>query len=471
MNPPRSIFPALALLASLGASASRAGEPKLIYEQLCASCHGSALEGGKGPALLGELKHGDDAPALARAIKAGFPATGMPPAGAQLTDADIATLVVHLREARAHRVVPGPAAPLDQQLVRSSERHAFRIEAIVQNGLQVPWSFDWLPDGRILLTERAGRLRIIEDGKLLPDPIAGLPEVIERGEGGLMAVRVAPDYATSGWIYLTFSDPGAPGHAMTKIVRGKLDGHRFTDLETIFSLPQEKYQEGYVLFGSRLEFDRGYLFFTVGERGRTGDAQKLEVPNGKVHRVRPDGSVPSDNPYADTPGAWGSIWSYGHRNPQGLAINPVTHEIWESEHGPRGGDELNFIREGRNYGWPVITYGINYEGTPISDKTSAPRMEQPARHWTPSIAISPIAFYTGDKFPGWKGHLFAGSLAQQQLFQFQVEDGKVLHEEEIFSKLGRVREIRTGPDGCLYVALEQIGAASGWLVRLVPVTP
>jgi glucose/arabinose dehydrogenase len=464
----RLLFPFLALGGALFAQAEPANA---AYAQLCASCHGANLEGGKGPALLGALKHGDDAPALARAIKAGFPLTGMPPAGAQLTDADIATLVVHLREARAQRVVPGPAAPLDQQLIRTSEKHAFRIEAIVQDGLQVPWSFDWLPDGRILLTERIGRLRVIKDGKLLPDPVAGIPEVIERGEGGLMAVRVAPDYAQSGWIYLTFSDPGAPEHAMTKIVRGKLDGNRFTDLEIIFSLPEEKYPEGYVLFGSRIEFDRGYLFFTVGERGQTGDAQKLEVPNGKVHRVRPDGSVPSDNPYADTPGAWGSIWSYGHRNPQGLAINPVTHEIWESEHGPRGGDELNFIREGKNYGWPAITYGINYEGTPVSDKTHAPRMEQPARHWTPSIAVSPIAFYTGNQFPDWKGSLFIGSLAQQQLFRFQVEDGKILHEEEIFSKLGRVREIRTGPDGYLYVALEQIGAASGWLVRLVPVTP
>lgn len=457
------------LFALGGALFAGAEEPaNAAYAQLCASCHGAALEGGKGPGLLGELKHGDDAAALARAIKAGFPLTGMPPAGAQLTDADIATLVVHLREARANRVVPGPAEPLDQRLVRSSEKHTFRIEAVVSDGLQVPWSFDWLPDGRILLTERIGRLRLVTDGKLDPEPVAGIPEVIERGEGGLMAVRVAPDYAQSGWIYLTFSEAGAPEHAMTKIVRGKLDGHRFTDLETVFSLPKEKYQEGYVLFGSRLEFDRGYLFFTVGERGRTGDAQKLEIPNGKVHRVRPDGSVPSDNPYADTPGAWGSIWSYGHRNPQGLAIDPATHEIWESEHGPRGGDELNLIREGANYGWPVITLGMNYDGTAVSEKTSAPRMEQPARHWTPSLAVSPIAFYSGDKFPAWKGSLFLGSLATQKLLRLEVADGQVVHEEELFSHLGRVRDIRTGPDGCLYLALEQIGGASGWLVRLVP---
>lgn len=460
----------LLLSLALGSAISAdADEPAAaLYAALCANCHGAALEGGKGPALLGRLHHGDEAPGLARSITAGFPTTGMPAMGNALSAADVTALVVYLREQRSQRVVPGPAEPLDQQLVRHSKEHDYRIEAVVQEGLQVPWSFDWLPDGRILLTERAGRLRVIKDGKLLPAPVAGIPEVIERGEGGLMSVRVAPDFATSGWIYLSFSDPGAAEHAMTKIVRGKFDGDRLTEIETIFALRREKYQEGYVLFGSRMEFDRGYLFFTVGERGQTGDAQKLEVPNGKIHRVWPDGRIPSDNPFADTPGAWGSIWSLGHRNPQGLAIHPVTHEIWEAEHGPRGGDELNFIREGANYGWPLTTYGVNYDGTPISDRTSAPNSAEPARHWTPSIATSQVAFYTGDQFPEWKGNLFLGSLAMQKLIRFKVDGDHVIEEEEIFSHLGRVREIKTGPDGYLYIALEQIGTTSGRLVRLVP---
>ena len=457
------------LLALGGTLLAQAEEPKDVYTRLCAGCHGAGLEGGKGPALLGPLRHGDDAPALAHSTGTGFPLTGMPAFEETLSAGDLHALVVYLQEVRANRKVPGPAAPLDQQLIRHSEKHDYRIEAVVQDGLQVPWSFDWLPDGRILLTERSGRLRVIKEGKLLPDPVTGIPEVVERGEGGLMAVRVAPDYATSGWIYLSFSDPGASDHAMTKIVRGKLDGNRFTDLETIFSLPKDKYQKGYVLFGSRIEFDHGYLFFTVGERGRTGDAQKLEVPNGKVHRVWPDGRIPSDNPFADTPGAWGSIWSLGHRNPQGLAIHPVTHEIWEAEHGPRGGDELNFIREGANYGWPVITYGANYDGTPASDRTTAPGLEQPAQHWTPSIATSQVAFYTGNRFPEWKDNLFLGSLAMQKLIRFKVDGSQLVEEEEIFSQLGRIRDIRTGPDGYLYIALEQIGATSGRLVRLVPV--
>lgn len=468
----------VALLLPLSAFASETTPPpangpakqdsKAVYEQLCASCHGGDLSGGKGTSLLGDLKHGDDADSLAHAIKDGFPSTGMPPAGSQLNDAQITALVVYLREQRAHQVEPGPAAPLDQQLVRKSEQHSYRIEAVVDQGLQIPWSFDWLPDGRILLTERKGQVRIIDHGKLLPDPIADIPPVIEKGEGGLMAVAVAPDYAQSGWIYLSFSDPGAPEHAMTKIVRGKLRDNRFVDQETIFSIPKEQYQEGFVLFGSRIQFEQGYVYFTVGERGQTGEAQKLDRPNGKVHRVFPDGKIPPDNPFVGQAGAVGSIWSYGHRNPQGLAINPQTHEIWESEHGPRGGDEVNFIQKGHNYGWPAITYGMNYEGTPVSDKTEAPGMDQPARHWTPSIAVSPLGFYTGDKFPRWRGNLFVGSLAQQKFIRFEVQDGKITHEEELFSHLGRVRDIKTGPDGYLYVAFEELHGASGWLVRLVP---
>jgi glucose/arabinose dehydrogenase len=445
-----------------------AGDPKAAYEQLCASCHGADLTGSKGPNLLGTLKHGESAVALAAAIKAGFPNTGMPAAGAQLTDAEIQALVVFIEERRENAVLPPPVQPLDEKRTWHSEKQAFRIEAIVQDGLQVPWSFAWLPDGRILLTERIGRVRIIDHGKLLPDPIAGIPAVIEKGEGGLMAIAVHPDYVHNGWIYLSFSDPGEGEHAMTKIVRGKLRDNRFVEQQTIFSIPKADYPEGYVLFGSRLAFDGDYLFFTVGERGVTGDAQQLDRPNGKVHRVFHDGTFPPDNPFVSRRGAYGSIWSYGHRNPQGLAINPATHEVWESEHGPRGGDELNFIKPGANYGWPAITYGINYDGTAISDKTEAPGMEQPARHWTPSIATSPIAFYTGDKFPQWQGNLFLGSLAQQKFIRFEVQDGKVVHEEELFTNLGRVRDIKTGPDGYLYVALEELHGASGWLVRLVP---
>jgi glucose/arabinose dehydrogenase len=215
-------------------------------------------------------------------------------------------------------------------------------------------------------------------------------------------------------------------------------------------------------------FSGPYLFFSVGERNVFGAAQKLDVPNGKIHRIFPDGRVPPDNPFVHTPGAVGSIWAYGTRNPQGLALDPRDGSLWETEHGPRGGDELNWIRRGRNYGWPVITYGINYDGTPITDKTAAPGMEQPVLHWTPSIATSEIEFYTGDRFPKWKGNLFLGSLAQQKFLRIVIDaQHRATHVEEVFKHLGRVRDIKTGPDGNLYVALEYIGKR-GRVVRLVP---
>jgi len=222
--------------------------------------------------------------------------------------------------------------------------------------------------------------------------------VIEKGEGGLMAVAVHPDFAHTHWIYLSLSDPGEGDHAMTKIVRGKLDGNRFTDQETVFALPKEQYPPGYVLFGSRIVFAGDYLFFSIGDRDVKDGAQQLEVPFGKIHRTFHDGTIPPDNPFVGQPGAMGSIWAYGNRNPQGLAFNPRTGELWEAEHGPRGGDELNLIEKGKNYGWPLITYGMNYDGTPVSGRTAAPGMEQPVRHWTPSIATSQVGSTAGTNF-------------------------------------------------------------------------
>lgn len=468
-----SVKATLAVLLAVGGG--RAGgadlphDPQAVYAQLCANCHGEGLNGGKGNNLLADhLKYGADDEALARAVRDGYPATGMPAFGASMDGPAIRALVVFLRERRANAPTPTRNDAIDQHQVRQSERHPYRIEVVVGAGLEVPWSFVFLPDGRILLTERAGRLRIIDHGRLLPDPVAGVPAVVEQGEGGLLAVALHPDFARNGWVYLAFSDPGAGDTAMTKIVRGRLTENGLVELTTIFSIPREKYPHGYMSFGCRLLFDGDYLFFSVGERAVLGDAQKLEVPNGKIHRVFADGTVPPDNPFAGTPGAFGSIWSYGHRNPQGLAMDRRSHALWETEHGPRGGDELNFIEPGKNYGWPVITYGINYDGTAVTDRTAAPGMEQPVKFWTPSIATSQISFYTGDRFPQWKNNLFLGSLAQQRFIRFEISGRTIVHEEEIFRNLGRIRDIVTGPDGLLYVALEQLGGASGQIVRLVP---
>jgi len=440
-----------------------------IYAELCSSCHGERLEGGKGPSLVaGAWKHGGDHDSLRRSIRDGYPASEMPAFAAAVDEAETQALIAFIQEAATRAADPAPATEkiLPDGVVRSEE-HAFRIE-VVAGGLDVPWSITFLPGDRMLVTERVGRLRLIDHGRLQPEPIRGVPPVVVRDEAGLMSVVAHPDFAKNGWIYLTFSDPGENGTAMTKIIRGRLRDGGLTDRETVFALPRENYQPDYVLFGGRLAFAGDYLFFSVGERGVFGDAQRLEVPNGKIHRVFHDGTIPPDNPYVRTPGAVGSIWARGVRNPQGLAVDPRDGALWETEHGPRGGDELNWIRPNRNYGWPLITYGVNYDGTPVTDRTTMPGMEQPVRYWTPSIAVSEIEFYTGDRFPRWKGQLFAGSLAQQKFLRLVIDaEHRVIHVEEVFKHLGRVRDIKTGPDGCLYVALEWIGKP-GVIVRLVP---
>jgi len=395
-----------------------------IYAELCAGCHGAKLEGGKGGSLRGNpWKHGGDDAGLARSIRDGYPGAGMPAFGVTVNEAETRALVA------------------------------------------------FLPDGRMLVTERVGRLRIVESGKLRPEAIGGLPAVRVKDEAGLMSVVAHPDFANNGWIYLSFSDPGPDETAMTKVIRGRLRDGQLVEQETIFSIPPEKYQKGNVLFGGRLVFAGEHLLFSVGVRGMeekvTHDAQELSLPNGKIHRVFHDGKIPPDNPFVATAGAVGSIWAFGVRNPQGLARNPRDGALWETEHGPRGGDELNHIVRGRNYGWPVVTHGMNYDGTPISEKTEAPNIESPVRHWTPSIAASEIEFYAGDKFPKWKHQLFLGTLTTQKLLRLVIDDGRVAHTEEVFKNFGRVRDIKTGPDGFIYVALEAIGKP-GRVVRLLP---
>ncbi len=427
------------------------------------------MEGGKGPDLRRKhWRHGGDDASLLRTILQGYPNLGMPSFAAGVTPAEARALITLIHETATRAKDPQPTAsrPLPEG-VQHSQLHSYRLESIAE-GLDVPWSMTFLPDGRLLVTERVGRLRVIDHDHLLPDAIGGVPKVVVRDEAGLMSVIADPDYAHNGWIYLSFSDPGDGETAMTKIIRGRLRDGQLVEQQTVFSIPRQNYQESYVSFGCRLVFAGGYLFFSVGERGLTGDAQKLNLPNGKIHRVFPDGSIPPDNPFVGRDGAFGSIWAYGVRNPQGLAIDSRTGSLWETEHGPRGGDELNWIQRGLNYGWPVITYGMNYDGTAVSEKTAAPGMEQPVVNWTPSIAASEIEFYTGTRFPRWKNDLFVGSLAQQKFLRLTVNaQHKVTHVEEIFKHLGRVRDIKTGPDGLLYVALELVGQP-GRIVRLVP---
>jgi aldose sugar dehydrogenase len=454
----------LAGLVWLGSSA-RAQDVRQVYQESCATCHGEQLQGGLGGNLVDDLwKHGADDENIARVIREGVAENGMPAFGATLDDPQVRALVVYIREmgAKAELAQRDFNRPTPTTISRS-EAHSFRLEVITDQ-LEVPWSMAFLPDGRMLVTEREGRLRVIENGRLQANPVAGTPEVWARGQGGLLAVAVHPEYATNGWIYLAFSDPGPGGSAMTAIVRGRLRDGKWTDQQEIFRVPAALYKRGGVHFGCRLVFHDGYLFFTHGERGASEDAQDLTRPNGKVHRIHDDGRVPTDNPFVGQSGVFPTIWSYGNRNPQGLALRPGTDELWETEHGPRGGDELNVIRPGRNYGWPVITYGMNYNGTPITGFTSKEGLEQPVIHWTPSIAVGDMAFYDGTEFPRWQGNLLVTSLAAQELRRLVIEDDRVTHQEIVFKGIGRVRSVTVGPDGFVYLGLE----GPGRIVRLVP---
>lgn len=431
------------------------------------------MEGGKAGSFIdGKWRHGGDDATLLRSIRDGYPTEGMPAFSNTMDEAETRALITLIRETATNHVDPpkGEEGPLPEA-PQHSEEYDFKIE-VVQNGLEVPWSFAFLPAERMLVTERVGRLRIIDHGVLQPEPVTGVPKAAVHDEGGLMCVLADPDFANNELIYLSFSDPGNDAtSAMTKVVRGRLHEGHLQDVTTIFETPRTDYQKSFVLFGGRMVIHGPYLFFSVGERGMeegaTGQAQDLIKPVGKIHRVFRDGSIPPDNPFLGCAKAWKSIWAYGVRNPQGLAIDPRNGDLWESEHGPRGGDELNHIQRGKNYGWPVITSGVNYDGTPITDKTEAPGMEQPIINWTPSIAVSQIAFYTGDKFPRWKNNLFIGSLAQQKFIRVVMEDGWEVHREQVFDRLGRIRDVQTGPDGFIYLALELIGKP-GRIVRIVP---
>lgn len=462
----------LCVVMAASSACAQKREAGSLYAQLCASCHGRNLEGSdSAPSMLDdEWKYGSDDATLARIIREGTRDGGMPSFAAGLTDPEIRSLVVYLHEQRARaRAQPATPSPSDKTAVLKSELHSFRMETVV-DGLRTPWSVAWLPDGRMLVTEKAGALRVVENGVLRDEPVSGTPAVHSGSQGGLLEVAPHPDYATNGWIYLAFSHPTrnerGTAVSMTKLVRGRLRDNRWVDEQAIWTAPLETYlPAGGVHYGCRIAFDgQGYLYFSHGERGRQEHAQDLKRPNGKIHRIHDDGRIPADNPFVDHPGAIPSIWTYGNRNPQGLDFDPRTGVLWETEHGPRGGDELNIIEKGRNYGWPVITYGINYNGTPITSETARPGMEQPVIHWTPSIAVCGIDFYVGDKFPKWKGNLFVTALAQEELRRVVIEDRQVVRQELLIKDLGRIRDVASGPDGCIYVVFNDPGR----IVKLMP---
>ncbi|MGH7605848.1 MAG: PQQ-dependent sugar dehydrogenase [Gemmatimonadales bacterium] len=340
--------------------------------------------------------------------------------------------------------------------VFNSREHRFRV-VTVADSLEHPWGLAFLPDGRMLVTERPGRLRIVERDGSLSAPLAGVPAVYAEGQGGLLDVALAPDFAQSRMVYLSYAEPGDGGTAGTAVARARLGERGLENLQMVFR--QQPKVRGGAHFGSRLVFSRdGYLFITTGDRQRREYVQDLTRQQGKVMRVRigAEGTAPGEP----------EIWSYGHRNIQGAARHPETGRLWTVEHGARGGDEVNVPRQGKNYGWPVITYGRDYSGARIGEGTEKAGMEQPVHYWDPSIAPSGMLFYTGDRFPGWQGDLFVGALGFELLARLEIDGERVTDEERLLDGFGdRIRDVRQGPDGLIYLLTDE---GDGRILRLEP---
>jgi glucose/arabinose dehydrogenase/cytochrome c553 len=465
-----------------------AGEMADLFTKNCAPCHGTDLAGGRGPSLFADSllsKSSDDA--LRQTIREGRVDAGMPAFKGQLSDEEIGRLLAYLR-IRGGQLKGRPSFLADPngQIVKSSKQ-SFRIEVVAAN-LNTPWGEVFLPDGRMLVTERPGRLRIIDHGKLLPDPVKNAPLAWARQDGGYFDIALHPQYKRNGWIYLSFSevapglvtpapdDPATPRAAlppappsMTRLVRGRLNArNEWVDQQDIFRAPAELYTPSVIHYGSRFLFDgKGHLFWTMGDRGDKSNGQNLGSPLGKIHRVNDDGSAPRDNPFVNTPGALPSIWSYGHRNPEGLAFDPRTGRLWETEHGPTGGDEVNIVEKGHNYGWGVISMGLE---PGITDQHRA-GMEDPITYYSPSIGPSGMSFYTGRRYPGWKNSLFLSALAGQRLIRYEIKDRAIASQEAVYQGFGRTRAVITGPDGYLYILLQNsqtLANSPGMVIRLLP---
>ena len=367
------------------------------------------------------------------------------------------------------------------QDVYQSAHHDYRVVPVAEDLVQ-PWSMAWLPNGDMLITEKPGRLRMVRDGQLLPEAIPGTPEVLYKGQGGLFEVVPHPDFNENQWVYLTFAKPNAnevDDGSTTAIARGRLQDGRLTNVVELFAAQAS----GFGHYGGKLVFDgEGHMFLTLGDRQdfSFGDREALMAHSaqdrsnhkGVIVRLNDDGTVPDDNPFVGVDGVLPEIWSYGHRSPQGLAIHPITGDLWESEHGPQGGDEINLIEPGNNYGWPVVGRGVNYGafGRPIHVGISEEGMTSPTNFWVPSIATSGLMIYSGDKFPMWVGDIFSGALAGEQLARVHLDDDyrSVVLEETLAYDMGRIRDVRQGPDGFIYLAISDRQGGPSPIVRLEP---
>ncbi|WP_299754102.1 PQQ-dependent sugar dehydrogenase [uncultured Pontibacter sp.] len=438
------------------------GNAKAAYISYCSGCHGEELEAFADR----KWKHGSSDQDLFKAIKHGYPDEGMPAFDETFTDEQINGLVTYIQQGIKEVKQYDFSEEKELAPVQTSEELTFRLDTVV-TGLDVPWGMAFLPNGDMLITDRSGILYRYTQGKAL-QKIAGSPQVLAQGQGGLLDVEVHPDFKTNNLVYLSYSafkEEGGSTLSTTAVMRAKLQGDELTNQQVIFeALPYSKTRHHY---GSRLEFGQdGNLYLSVGDRGNHDEnPQSLERHAGKVHRIKADGGIPADNPFANQAGAVASVYSYGHRNIQGMAMHPQTGKIWTHEHGPRGGDEVNIAEKAKNYGWPVISYGINYNGTVLTELTKKEGLEQPLHYWVPSIAPSGMAFVTGSRYKKWEGDLMVGSLRFQFLSRLKMDGDKILGEEKLLKNIGRVREVKMSPDGYIYVAVEKPGV----IYRLVPI--
>ena len=426
------------------------------FLKYCAGCHGQKMERFAGNTWEAFKAGGD----LTGVMRSGLPDLGMPSFEKAFTQTEMKAISDYILDMKGKKTTP--VATKFPEIVRSKNQ-AFKIDTVAK-GLDVPWGIAFLPDGDMLVTERSGQLFRFGGGKLKAI-IGGVPEVMAQGQGGLMDVILHPKYKENGWIYISYSQKAPDGGGgNTAIFRAKLKNNQLVEQQELFkAMPNTT---SGVHFGCRMVFDdQGYLFFSVGERGNKENAQTLTNHCGKIHRIYDDGRIPPDNPFVKTAGAMPTIYSFGHRNPQGIDIHPVSRRIYNNEHGPRGGDEINLVGKANNYGWPVITYGINYDGTILSEFKAKEGMEQPVFQWTPSIGPSSMKFVTGDRYPGWKGDILSGSLSFKYLERVHLENGKVTEQEKLLENAGRVRHVTISPDGYIYVATE----SPGIVVKLVPV--
>lgn len=469
------------------AGAARAQSAAQLWANNCANCHGERGQGGGAGTkslLTGEYQFGGEHRDLFNSIKDGHPEDGMEAFGKTMNDVQIWGLVVHIRELQARANKDRLRA---KDGVFTTKHHSYKVEQVYSDGLDVPWSVDWLPGAAgerpMLVTNRDGSMLRVENGKGVK--ISGMPKVFENGQGGLMDVAVHPQYAANGWIYLAFSDPMGEGRGakgFTRIVRGKLaeaDGAwAWTAQEDIWKAKPEHYVTGGLHFGCRIVFSKPqengkrYVYWSLGERGRAETSQDMSRPNGKAFRLWDDGSVPTDNPFIERSDVYPAMYSLGHRNPQGMVVDDAG-SVWVTEHGPRGGDELNKVEAGRNYGWPLVSFGLEYSGMPTrmpypdllkeQPKEGGP-IAMPAYVWLPSIAASGLDIVRGEAFSAWKGDFVAGGLAGQCVDRIRVVDGVVTEHERLLSGGGRVRDVAVGPDGFVYVVLNDPDR----VVRLVP---